>query len=71
MSNIVTNINAMFMLRYHHLVTLAMSWLTAPYVEAISRWYVVMNYGVHRYASELFLKLRYHDKITHFEHFSA
>jgi len=32
---------------YHHLVTLAMSWLTAPYVEAISRWYVVMNYGVH------------------------
>jgi elongation of very long chain fatty acids protein 6 len=32
---------------YHHLVTMAMCWLTAPYIEPISRWYIVMNFAVH------------------------
>ncbi|OXA43745.1 elongation of very long chain fatty acids protein 6 [Folsomia candida] len=32
---------------YHHLVTLISQWLVGPLVEPISRWVVVMNYGVH------------------------
>lgn len=32
---------------YHHLMTLIMCWISAPYIEPISRYYVVMNYAVH------------------------
>jgi hypothetical protein len=32
---------------YHHCMTLIMCWINAPYIEPISRYYVVMNYGVH------------------------
>lgn len=36
-----------FLQWYHHLMTLVMCWINAPYIEPISRYYVVMNYAVH------------------------
>lgn len=36
-----------FLQWYHHLVTMTVVWVLAPYVEPIARWYAAMNYGVH------------------------
>ncbi|OXA61886.1 elongation of very long chain fatty acids protein 6 [Folsomia candida] len=36
-----------FLQWYHHLMTMVMCWISAPYLEPISRYYVVMNYAVH------------------------
>lgn len=36
-----------FLQWYHHVMTMVMCWINAPYIEPISRYYVVMNYGVH------------------------
>lgn len=36
-----------FLQWYHHLVTMAVCWIVAPFMEPIARWATVLNYGVH------------------------
>jgi elongation of very long chain fatty acids protein 6 len=36
-----------FLQWYHHVVTMSVTWILAPLVEPIGRWYTVLNYGVH------------------------
>ncbi|CAL8091684.1 unnamed protein product [Orchesella dallaii] len=36
-----------FIQYYHHVVTMIVVWIVGPLVEPISRWYTVLNYGVH------------------------
>ncbi|ODM97560.1 putative fatty acid elongation protein 3 [Orchesella cincta] len=38
-----------FLQWYHHLVTLMVTWITAPLVEPIVRWYAVLNAFVHSF----------------------
>jgi hypothetical protein len=42
-----------FLQWYHHLITMVVAWIVGPFLEPITRWYTIMNYGVHRSAGDM------------------
>jgi len=36
-----------FLQWYHHVVTMTVTWIVAPFLEPVVRWYIVLNFGVH------------------------